>query len=271
MKVRNKSSSLKAQKSAASLINALPDANIYITLGNITNAGELDWLTEKHHTKQLYFAADNDGAYGKSIEKIRDVAQKLHAQNKVECYFAKPHLPGKGVADKIDFNDVLLEKGLSEVKRQVSHFEKIHVQSLDIKLDEKTIDSGFNELIDEWKRLDQQYHPAFKGLAESHQRLSNDKLPQSLMASFQKTYDKHLEKIVTTPTLLKELEKIAPNVSKIINAQGSKMYGLTVDWLSPKLDNEWQALSQSNNERIKKIRSRSPYIKNNQRYDVKRS
>ena len=133
------------------------------------------------------------------------------------------------------------------------HLQKIHAPSLDIPLDEKTIESGFNDLVDEWKRVDEHYHPTFKGLAESHQRLSNDKLPESLMASFQKTYDKHLEKIYTTPTLLKELEKIAPNVSKIINTQGSKIYGLKVDWLSPKLDNEWQALSQSNHERIKKF------------------
>ena len=115
-------------ETAASLINALPNAHIYITLGNISNAGELDWLAKKHHTKQFYFAADNDGAYGESIEKIREVAQKLHAQNNIECYFAKPHLPGKGITDKIDFNDVLVEKGLSDVKRLVSHFEKIPVQ-----------------------------------------------------------------------------------------------------------------------------------------------
>ena len=47
-------------ETAASLITTLPDAHIYATLGNISNAKELHWLSSKHGTKQFYFAADND-------------------------------------------------------------------------------------------------------------------------------------------------------------------------------------------------------------------
>lgn len=238
-------------ETAASLITALPAAHIYITLGNISNAAELEWLAQKHQTKQLYFAADNDGAYGKSIEKIQDVAQKLHAQHRIECYFAKPHLPGKGVADKIDFNDVLLEKGVDEVKRQVKHFEKIQVQSLDIKLDEKTLETGFNGLIDEWKRVKTHLNPVFKALAEHHDTLSNPQYPDSLKSMAQKAFDTKVETICKDNDYLNDLKKIAPGIAKTIVEQYEKTPGLKVDWLSPKLENEWQALSQSNNKRIK--------------------
>lgn len=249
-------------ETAASLINALPDAHIYITLGNISNAGELDWLAEKHQTKKFYFAADNDGAYGKSIEKIRDVAQKLHAQHRIECYMTKPYLPGKGVADKIDFNDVLLEKGVVEVKRQVSHFEKIHVQSLDVLLDEKTIDSGFTDLVDEWARVKNHHNPVFKALAEHHDTLSNPEYPDSLKSRAQKAFDKEVETISKDNDYLNDLKKIAPNISKSIVEQNEKTPGVKVDWLSPKLENEWQALSQSNDKRIKEMLNERNLLKN---------
>ena len=249
-------------ETAASLITALPDAHIYITLGNISNAAELDWLAEKYHTKQLYFAADNDGAYGKSIEKIREVAQKLHAQHRLECYFTKPNLPGKSVTDKIDFNDVLIEKGVDEVKQQVKHFEKIHVKSLDVLLDEKTIESGFNDLIDEWKRVENHRNPIFKALAEHHDTLSNPQYPDSLKSMAQKAFDTKVETICKDDDYLNDLKKIAPGIAKVIVEQYEKTPGIKVDWLSPKLENEWQALSQSNNKRIKEMLDERNLFKN---------
>jgi len=219
-------------------------------------------LSEKHHTKQFYFAADNDGAYGKSIEKIREVAQKLHAQHRIECYFAKPHLPGKGVSDKVDFNDVLLEKGLNEVKRQVTHFEKIHVQSIDIKLDEKTIQSGFTDLVDEWKRIEKHHYSALRGLAEHHATLTSPHYSDNVTSLAQKDYDRDLETIYQDKDYLNALNKIAPGVAKVVVAQGEKIPGLKVDWLSPKLESEWQALSQSNNKLIKELMEKREHFKN---------
>ena len=38
-------------ETALSLVQALPEANIYVTLGNIKNAESLSWLAEKHQTE----------------------------------------------------------------------------------------------------------------------------------------------------------------------------------------------------------------------------
>ena len=210
----------------------------------------------------MYFAADNDGAYGKSIEKIREVAQKLHAQHRIECYFAKPHLPGKRVTDKIDFNDVLLEKGADEVKRQVSHFETIHVKSIDIKLDEKTIDTGLNDLVDEWKRIENHRNPVFKELAEHHDTLSKPQYPEYIKSMAQKAYDKEVETICKDEDYLNDLKKVAPGIAKMIVEKNQKTPGLKVDWLSPKLETEWQALNQSNNKHIKEMVDERNLFKN---------
>lgn len=237
-------------ETAASLITALPDAHIYVTLGNISNAAELAWLAEKHQTKQFYFAADNDGAYGQSIQKIHDVAQKLKVNNDIDCFIAKPHLPGKGFKDKVDFNDVLIAQGIEGVKEQVKHFDPIAIQKSQPILDDKSLEKGFTGLVDEWKLLEKQFNHTFKELASSHEILSSDKYSNHTKAIAQKSYDKHVEEIVCDNDLSDKLKKLAPNVAKAVIAQGEKMPGLKVDWLDPTFDSEWKSLSQSNNKKI---------------------
>ena len=237
-------------ETAASLIAVLPDAHIYVTLGNISNAAELAWLGEKHHTKQFYFAADNDGAYGQSIQKIHDVSQKLKTNKDIDCFIAKPHLPGKGFKDKVDFNDVLMAQGIEGVEAQVSRFDRIAVKKSKPILDDKSLEEGFTGLVDEWKLLEKQFNNTFKELASSYEILSSDKYSDYTKAIAQKSYDKHVEEIVCDNDLTDKLKKLAPNVAKTVIAQGEKMPGLKVDWLDPKFDPEWNALSQSSNKKI---------------------
>ena len=109
-------------ETAASLIDAAPKDNVYITLGNIRNAKELHWLAKKHHTKTFHFAADKDDTPN-TVKAITDIAQSLKEKHDIECYIALPKLN----KDKYDFNDVLKEKGLDEVKQQLKQAEKIEV------------------------------------------------------------------------------------------------------------------------------------------------
>ena len=240
-------------ETAASLIAALPDAHIYVTLGNISNAAELAWLAEKHNTQQLYFAADNDGAYGQSIQKIHDVAQKLKMNKDIDCFIVKPHLPGKSFKDKVDFNDVLMAQGVEGVKAQVNRFDRIAIEKLKPILDDKSLEEGFTGLVDEWKRLEKQYHPDLKGLASSRKTIQNENTPEAVKHIEQKTYQEHVENIYCDDDLADQLKKIAPGIAKIVQAQGEKIPGLKVDWLSHKCEAEWRTLGQSQDKKIQEL------------------
>lgn len=108
-------------ETGASLIKAMPDANIYVTVGNIRNAEHLGWLAKKHNTDTFYFAADNDGANLKPAESLKKAAQILEAQG-IKAYKTVPKLSN---VEKPDFNDVLIHQGVDGVKAQLNTMSRI--------------------------------------------------------------------------------------------------------------------------------------------------
>lgn len=259
-------------ETAASLITALPDAHIYVTLGNISNAKELHWLSEKHGTKQFYFAADNDGINGQAIKKIQDVAATLKYQHDIDCFIAKPSLPGKALDAKIDFNDVLIAQDEAGVKKQVEHFDKIFVPEKPTLIDEKTIDESFMPAQEEWDKLEDAFNPDFQALSTSYAVLSFPDTPGHMKASSQKSFDRTLEKIYLSEESMKELHQLSPNIYQIVKAQGDSTLGLKNNWLDSIYQNEWKALEQEKNPLIitmvenKKLLSDSRDSKNKKIY-----
>ncbi|MCX7122744.1 MAG: Ti-type conjugative transfer relaxase TraA [Gammaproteobacteria bacterium] len=108
-------------ETAASLIKAFPDANIYVTVGNIRNAEHLAWVAKKHSTDTFYFAADNDGENQRPTEALKKAAQKLESEG-IKCYKATPNLRA---VEKPDYNDVLIHQGVDGVKRQMSTMRRV--------------------------------------------------------------------------------------------------------------------------------------------------
>ena len=108
-------------ETAASLITAFPDANIYVTVGNIRNAQHLAWVAKKHQTDTFYFAADNDGENQKPVEGLREAAKRLEAEG-IKCYKAVPQL---AAIETPDFNDVLIHEGVEGVKKQMDTMHRI--------------------------------------------------------------------------------------------------------------------------------------------------
>ncbi len=117
-------------ETAASLIKAVPDANIYVTVGNIRNSEHLGYLAKKHNTNTFYFAADNDGGNLKPAQSLQKAAAKLEAQG-IKCYKAMPQLIG---VEKPDFNDVIIHKGTEGVKAQLNTMHRIINESEKIDL-----------------------------------------------------------------------------------------------------------------------------------------
>ena len=240
-------------ETASSLISALPDAHIYVTLGNSSNAKELHWLSEKHGTKQFYFAADNDGINSQSIDKLKDVAANLKYEHGIDCYMAKPSLPGKGLNDKIDFNDVLIEQGKTGVKKQVAHFDKIFVPERQKLIDEKTIDDSFIPSNEEWKLLDKNPYSDFNGLYLSHRILSGNNYPDGIKKQARKDVQKHMEAIYSDDGLLETLGGISKKLAETVVDGCKNIPGLKVDWSSKDYAQEWGNLSTSKDPLIKEI------------------
>ena len=117
-------------ETAASLIKAVPDANIYVTVGNIRNSEHLGYLAKKHNTDTFYFAADNDGDNLKPIESLQKAVAKLEAQG-IKCYKAAPQLKE---VEKPDFNDVIIHQGTEGVKTQLNTMHRIINESEKINL-----------------------------------------------------------------------------------------------------------------------------------------
>lgn len=108
-----------------SIASADPTASVYITLGNFKNAEHLGWIADKHQTKDIYIAADNDGKVSRIDKTVSEVAEKLYHEHGIRCYKATPDLPGK---NKCDFNDVLKSEGLEVLKAQLSNAKLIPVR-----------------------------------------------------------------------------------------------------------------------------------------------
>lgn len=258
-------------ETAASLITALPDAHIYVTLGNISNAKELHWLSEKHGAKQFYFAADNDGINGQAINKIKEVAATLKYQHDINCYMAKPHLPGKSLDAKIDFNDVLIAQGEAGVKKQVAHFDKIKVPEKTKLIDEKTIDASFMPTQEDWTLLDNHMDSDFSGAYLNYQIIQNKKSSPETKEWAQTDLQKHLENIYSHDDKIEELKKLSGSLHQFVVQSCKAIPGLKVNWLSKEYAHEWEKLSGSDNRFIKEIYSdfnNLQQLKNKERYST---
>lgn len=249
-------------ETAASLITALPDAHIYVTLGNISNAKELHWISEKHGTKQFYFAADNDGIHGQAINKIKDVAATLKYQHDIDCYIAKPSLPGKALDAKIDFNDVLIAQGEAGVKKQVEHFDKIFVPDKPKLIDEKTIDESFMPTQEDWEKLSGAWQTNFKGLARTYTIMSDSNANQQAKSSAKNNFDWYVEAIYISDASYKALDKLSPSIAKLVKAQGDATPGLKIQWQDKSYLQEWAALRKSDDQHIQSfVKSFDDFIK----------
>ena len=85
------------------------------TLLGIDNMKNLDDIIKKYQSKNVIIAADNDGENANTHKKISTIIESY--QNKgVDIKAIYPEmLEGK----KTDWNDVLLKKGVQEIKNQV--------------------------------------------------------------------------------------------------------------------------------------------------------
>ncbi len=107
-------------ETGASLIEARPNANIYISLGNNRNFGNLGFLAEKHSTDEILFAQDNDdgNAKSKSAQGIEAAAEQLKAEG-ITVKGSKPTLLVGEMTT--DFNDVRQHKGVEGVKQTLDN------------------------------------------------------------------------------------------------------------------------------------------------------
>ena len=102
-------------ETGASLVEAKPEANIYISVGNNRNFGLMGHLLNRHSTNTVLFAEDNDSgkANSGSNEGIQVAAKQL-AREGITVRGALPALiQGKLTTD---YNDILRYEGISSVR-----------------------------------------------------------------------------------------------------------------------------------------------------------
>ena len=101
-------------ETAGSIAMAVSHATVIASLG-IDNMKNLDGIIKKYQSKNVIIAADNDGENANTHKKISTIIEGY--QNKgvdIKAIYPKM-LEGK----KTDWNDVLLKKGVQEIKNQV--------------------------------------------------------------------------------------------------------------------------------------------------------
>ncbi len=272
-------------ETAASLIEAKPNAHIYVTLGNIRNAENLGWLAKKHQTNKFLFAVDKD-LNTNNLEALKKVATKLKADHNIDCYQATPSLDSK---DKYDFNDVLKEKGLSTVKTQLAKMVKIEVneRTTDIgkskpstyenktqKIKDKTKTSSLEGLQAikvlqnhklGWDKLKDNTHTTIKWLKkyrtlalEVHEKIthrsSSETKPNEQLKSVLVQIKQHVNEIGQDTALMKTLAHENPNFAAWIRSETKHLpqqKAIEINWFDLKYQAEWQALSQNKNSNVK--------------------
>lgn len=129
-------------ETAGSIAMAVSHATVIASLG-IDNMKNLEEMIKKYQSKNVIIAADNDGENANTHKKISTIIENYQKKG-VDIKVIYPEmLEGK----KTDWNDVLLKKGVQEIKNQVfninSFSQKNHgIDSLDKKdLDKIKIDS----------------------------------------------------------------------------------------------------------------------------------
>lgn len=102
-------------ETAASLVTAVPTSSIYITGGNMGNAGHYDFLAKTHGKDEIHIVADNDLSLEAGSWKMTEVAAQKIAMNGIKPLISRPEsIRG----EKTDFNDVLKRYGEREVSKQ---------------------------------------------------------------------------------------------------------------------------------------------------------
>ncbi len=115
-------------ETAASLVSVAKDASIYITGGNMQNAGSYDFLAEQHNLKNIHIAADNDLSFEAGSWKATEAASRRLASSGISSLVSRPAAIKE---NKTDYNDVLKSYGEMEVKKQfvpaftIEHLEKV--------------------------------------------------------------------------------------------------------------------------------------------------
>jgi len=230
-------------ETAASLINIVPDANIYVTFGNIKNAANLGWLAKKHGVDAFYFAADNDKDNKQTIKAINDTAKKLKQTEGIDCYYSLPKLNGQ----KCDYNDILLEKGEKTVKEQLYQWIKIDVPKQQQSLPKETILHNINQNIDEWKRLEAIQSPVVTKLVRLHHyNVKNGVDP--IVEKEQDGYLECIDIILDRKYLCTKIEKVAPN---LLNEFKKQNQSKLIEFMDVKYEAEWDKLRQSDASAIK--------------------
>lgn len=205
----------EGNETALSLIEAFPDANIYVTLGNIANITKLDWIAKKHNTNIFYVAADNDGHNTQSLLALKKAAQGLYNKNDITLRYSKPEL---GQAKKRDFNDLLREEGAMAVgvaadKWRSFSFDK-QIQPLEPKeLDE--VLSKVNGLKE--KSATNALLNSIDGFSKASSAHEKEKIATSIMKSVEQ-----LSNICALNKILVNNKKLAKNIkyiTKIIQQQ----------------------------------------------------
>ena len=102
-------------ETAASLVTAAPTSSIYITGGNMGNAGHYDFLAKTHAKDEIHIATDNDLSLEPGSWKMTEFAAQKLAMNGITTRVLRPEsIRG----EKTDFNDVLKRYGEREVNKQ---------------------------------------------------------------------------------------------------------------------------------------------------------
>ena len=265
-------------ETAGSFIEAAPNANIYVTLGNIKNAASLGWLADKHDTRTFYFAADQD-ENPSNIKALHEVAKTLKETHNIDAYMALPHLDGH---KKCDFNDVLQQKGIETVKQQFNTLTHITPKPPLPVLDEaqltQQIDSGLAQVLTPPKQTQtQNFNPtpahdalglSFSKLLTQHpeewqklerfkdknvhwvmkfRHLSQEKTELNATIKAERSALEYFEKFIKSTnieTLKTEVPNIAHFATQQFQAVPQKAKHQRIDWLSQAYEKEWQALSQ---------------------------
>lgn len=266
-------------ETAASLIKARPDANIYVTLGNIRNAESLSWLATRHKTKEFYFAADKDDNTN-NLKALKLVAKALKEEHGIASHIALPQVDGQ---TKCDFNDVLKLSGTDEVKRQLSHFKLITVkenlplvkkETLTTKLDTELKDvlkktkvtnadkplAHKDTLHAEFSELLQRHNKEWEALAKLNDKEGNwvikfralaiEKTDYSAIIKAESSALSHLQTFASR-SAMGAFTKDAPLLSSWVRTNLTKApkvkRELAIDWLSPNYQSEWNNLKQFKN------------------------
>ena len=225
-------------KTAASLIQAAPDAHIYATLGNIANASELSWLAKKHGTDKLYFAADRDDNNTR-LKALHKATRLLKREHNITSYMAMPKVDGQ---EKCDFNDVLLRRGSDTIKEQLSNMRKITFREKEPIIEEATLKNNLVELQvskaaeadpktkvkntenspgheQEWNQLKMLDHPFVDRLIKTHEKSLMNTDSALLKKIHKENYEKALIDIASSTQTIEKMSKIAPKLTQSLTKE----------------------------------------------------